>query len=312
MTGGLALDFKQLEAFAAVISLGSFSKAGERLFLTQPTISTHVRTLEKELGVQLIIRTTKDVYPSDEGKKLYVYAQKILRLRDEAIAAMSSNPVVRLKGTLEIAASTVPTQYILPELITAFRKDYPEISFRISQCDSSSVAKRVAQGEVQVGMTGSVMQYANCSYWEICKDELVVITPNTPKYSALGKGGFPLESLAQEPLILRERGSGTRREFEQFLSKMNMNPSQINIAAEMGDPQAIKRAVSQGLGISVMSKRAASDFCKFGMLLAFDTVGASMTRKLYLVTSKQQYLSEQGKAFAEFVLAFFRRKGRTS
>lgn len=303
------MDFKQLEAFAAVISLGSFSKAGERLFLTQPTISAHVRTLERELGVKLIIRTTKDVHPSEAGKRLYVYAQKILRLRDDAIAAMTSKPVLQLKGTLEVAASTVPSQYILPEVITAFRKEYPGITFRILQCDSSMVAKRVSQGEAQVGMTGSVMNTTECAYWEFSEDQLVVIAPNTPKYRALGEGGFPLDSLTQEPFLLRERGSGTRREFEQFLRDNGVLPESLQIAAEMEDPQAIKHAVSQGMGISVMSKRAAADFCRFGILLAFPPIGVSMTRKLYLVCKRNTQLSKHEKAFLEFVLSYYRKKG---
>ena len=103
------MDFKQLEAFAAVVNLGSFSKAGDRLFLTQPTISAHIRALERELGVQLIVRTTKEVYPSREGKRFYAYAQNILRMRDDAIAAMTEAvPVVR--GVITVAASTIPAQ----------------------------------------------------------------------------------------------------------------------------------------------------------------------------------------------------------
>ncbi|WP_145997702.1 selenium metabolism-associated LysR family transcriptional regulator [Marasmitruncus massiliensis] len=306
------MDFKQLEAFAAVISLGSFSKAGERLFLTQPTISAHIRTLEKELGIKLIVRSTKEVYPSDAGKRLYVYAQNILRLRDDAIAAMSAKPTVQLKGTLSVAASTVPSQYILPEVMTAFRKEHADVAFRITHCDSASVARRIADGEAQIGMTGAVIDASHCSFWEFSEDELVVITPNTPKFRALGEGGFPLDSLTQEPFILRERGSGTRREFEQFLNDFGLHTDKLHVAAEMEDPEAIKHAVSEGMGISVISKRAAADFERFGMLLAFPPSGIAMTRKLYLVCRKNEHLSPQAKAFADFVLAYHQAKGETS
>lgn len=303
------MDFKQLEAFAAVISLGSFSKAGERLFLTQPTISAHIRTLEKELGIKLIVRSTKEVYPSDAGKRLYVYAQNLLRMRDDAIAAMAAKPAVQLKGTLTIAASTVPSQYILPEIVTAFRKEHPHISFRVIHCDSASVARRIADGEAQLGMTGTIIDASHCSFWEFSEDELAVITPNTSKFRALGEGGFPLESLTQEPFILRERGSGTRREFEQFLNDLGLHTDKLHVAAEMEDPEAIKHAVSEGMGISVVSKRAASDFERFGMLLSFPPSGITMTRRLYLVCRKNEHLSPQAKAFADFVLAYHQAKG---
>ena len=150
------MDFKQLEAFAAVVNLGSFSKAGDRLFLTQPTISAHIRALERELGVQLIVRTTKEVYPSREGKRFYAYAQNILRMRDDAIAAMTEAvPVVR--GVITVAASTIPAQYILPDAMAAFCKSYPHAVFRHICCDSAGVERLVADGEADIGMTGALM-----------------------------------------------------------------------------------------------------------------------------------------------------------
>ncbi|MEM1486128.1 selenium metabolism-associated LysR family transcriptional regulator [Oscillospiraceae bacterium PP1C4] len=298
------MDFKQLEAFAAVVSLGSFSKAGERLFLTQPTISAHISSLEKELGVRLIVRTTKQVYPSDEGKRLYLYAQNILRLRDDAISAITAASP-QMKGTVSIAASTIPSQYVLPEVMAGFRKEYPHIVFRITHCDSAEVTQRVADGECEVGMTGAVINPSKCVYHDFTDDELVVITPDTEAYRSLGKSGFPVQALLQHPFIQREAGSGTRREYERFLEEIGISAARLRVVAEMEDPEAIKQSVSQGLGISIISRRAISDFSRFGLLLAFPLAHGAIDRRLYLVCRKSGHPSAEVRAFVDFVLRYY-------
>lgn len=140
------MDFKQLEAFSAVVSLGSFSRAGERLFLTQPTISAHIRSLERELGVQLVVRTTKEVYPSEEGKRLYAYAQKLLRLRDDAIAAVTSS-APPVGGIVTVAASSIPAQYVLPGAAAAFGRTHPDAAVRSLRCDSAAVVRAGRGGD---------------------------------------------------------------------------------------------------------------------------------------------------------------------
>src|SRR5699024_4585027 len=117
------MDMKQLEAFVAVIKYNSFTKAANHIYLSQPTISSHVRSLEKELEVQLIVRTGKDVYPTSSGKELFIQAQNILNIRDEAINRIKGIDS-KIKKDISIVASSVPAQYLLPRLIADFQKDY--------------------------------------------------------------------------------------------------------------------------------------------------------------------------------------------
>ena len=299
------MDFKQLEAFSAVVSLGSFSRAGERLFLTQPTISAHIRSLERELGVQLVVRTTKEVYPSEEGKRLYAYAQKLLRLRDDAIAAVTSS-APPVGGIVTVAASSIPAQYVLPGAAAAFGRTHPDAAVRSLRCDSAAVVRQVAEGTADLGMTGTAIPSPRCVFHDLCGDELVVVTPNTERYQALPREGFPRSLLLREKFIQREAGSGTRREFERFLEEIGVSPERLKVAAEMDDPEAIKRAVSQGLGISILSRRAAADFERFGLLLAFPLEGGALGRRLYLVQRRDGRLSPAARALAEFLLGQFR------
>ena len=134
------MDFKQLEAFVYVVKLKSFSKAAQRIYLTQPTISAHINSLEKELDTKLIERGTKYVYPTKPGSILYQYAVKMLNLRDDACCSVK-NYNKELKGSLTICASTVPSQYILPKIISAFREEYPNVTFNIQRQDSEQVVE---------------------------------------------------------------------------------------------------------------------------------------------------------------------------
>ncbi|MDF2633115.1 MAG: Transcriptional regulator [Caproiciproducens sp.] len=296
------MDFKQLESFVSVINFGSFSKAGENLFLTQPTISGHIRSLEKEFGVRLIVRTTKAVYPSEAGKKLFAYAQDILRLCNDAVSAVSV-PEKKISGVISIAASTVPSQYILPEIMTAFRRQYPDLSFYLTNCDSRGVAEKVASGEASVGIAGAKMDIKRCTYRGFMEDELIIITPNTKKFKNMLDNAPKVEEIMKEPLIIRERGSGTRAEMESFLLRNGIDSTKLNIVAEMEDPEAIKRSVSQGLGISVISQKAAADFSDLGYILSFPNMAMPMKRKLYLVNRKDGPQLPEAQAFINFVMS---------
>ena len=293
------MDFKQLEAFVYVVKLKSFSKTAEKLYLTQPTISAHISSLEKELGVQLIVRSAKEALPSEEGKVLYEYAQDMLTLRDNALSAFQ-NISRNVSGTLCIAASSMPSQYVRPQMMSAFRSKYPDVSFNVIKCDSGEVVRSIVNRKAEIGMTGAVIESAKCVFEEFLDDRLVVITPNTERYRKIGEHGFTLQDLAREPFIIREPDSGTRRETERFLRSMHLDPASLHVVAQMDDPDAIKNSVSQGLGISIMSKTAAADFQRFGLIQTFDFDHVVLSRKLYLVRNQNHTLSPAAAAFLRF------------
>lgn len=295
------MDFKQLEAFLAVANLGSFSHAGKRLFLTQPTISAHIRSLEKELGVQLIVRTAKKAYPTEQGRQLYRYAQSILRLRDEAFATIAGGETAHSE-TVTIAASTIPAQYILPQRMAVLRRKHPQFVFDVTRCDSAAVVNRVETGEADIGVTGTLISGTGCIFSAFAQDTLIVVTPNTERYRKLAASPFPTERLLKEPFIQRRAGSGTRREYECFLERIGINSKNLQVVAEMEDSEAIKQSVSQGLGISIISERAAEDFKRFGLVLTFPLAEGGICRSLYLVHKKNAVLSARVQEFIALVL----------
>ena len=297
------IDMRELEAFCYVVKKGSFSRAAQALYLTQPTISAHVASLERKLRVQLLVRTTKEVFLSDAGKLLYEYAEKILALRTEAVQAVESF-AKEMRGTVRIAASSIPGQYYLPRLIQGFRNLHPDISFSVEALDSAEVAEQVLSRKVDLGFTGTAIPSSKCTYDVFAEDRLVVITPNTPRYRAYLSTGFPIRQLMNETFIRREEGSGTRIETENFLREMGVDVDKINTAVEVRSTESIKQMVSEGLGISMISQSASRDYCQFQRLLSFNFGNVSLRRKLYLVRHKNSILSPIAQVFCDYVLKY--------
>ena len=301
---GLTMDFKQLEAFVYVVKLKSFSKAAQRIYLTQPTISAHINSLEKELDTKLIERGTKYVYPTKPGSILYQYAVKMLNLREDAVCSVNDYHK-ELKGTLTICASTVPSQNILPKVIAAFREEYPHVTFSILRQDSELVVESISKGMADIGFCGTDTHNPDCVFESFIQDHLVIITPNTERFRQMRTTGIKADFLKTEPIILREEGSGTRKETEHFLAKAGIDIGELKIAAQFNDPDSIKHAVSQGMGISIISKAAVEDYENFGLLLSFDLSGISMDRHLYIVSHKNNPLSFIGEVFLNFVKMYY-------
>ena len=238
------------------------------------------------------------------GSILYQYAIKMLNLRDDACCSVK-NYNKELKGTLSICASTVPSQYILPKVVSAFREEYPHVTFNIQRQDSELVVENIAKGMADIGFCGTDTHNPDCVFESFIKDHLVIITPNTERFRQMQSSGMKAEFLKNEPIILREDGSGTRKEMEHFLTKAGIDIGELKVAAQFNDPDSIKHSVSQGMGISIISKTAVEDYENFGLLLSFDLSGISMDRYLYIVSHKNNPLPFIGEVFLNFVKMYY-------
>ena len=294
------MDMKQLEAFVYVVETCSFSKAGELLHLTQPTISSHILSLERELNIKLIVRTTKETYPSEAGKLLYNYAKEILIMRENAVQAIRMFSQ-EMRGTITVAASTIPGQYYLPKILQSFREKYPDIKFNIQMTDSTDVVDRITTRTAEVGFSGTEIDAPKCIYREFADDKLVVITPNEERFRQYVGKGFPIRQLRQEPFISRESGSGTRRETEAFLKELGIQAADLKTAVEVRSTESIIKMVSEGMGVAVLSKSACEDYCQFKKILAFNFDSINLRRKLYLVRHKNSILAPIAQTFYDYV-----------
>ena len=290
------MNLKQLEAFVQVAEGGSFSKAAKQLFLTQPTISAHISSLEKELNARLFVRNTKEVKLSDDGKDLYRYARQMIDLQKK-IEERFETGKEESKHLITIAASTIPAQYILPKILMKFNERYPKEQFKVMETDSARAIEHVINHTADIGFTGTVMEKKNCKYIPFYWDELVVITPNNEKFRRLREIGSPLDWIMNEPIIMREEGSGTRKEAERQLRENGIEVESLNIIASIENTETIKRSVGNGLGVSVLSKLAAQDELIHGRILSFSLPSQRGGRNLNIVYNKNFHLPQAVEKF---------------
>ena len=298
------MNLKQLEAFVKVTESGSFSKAAKLLFLTQPTVSAHISSLEKELDSRLFVRNTKEVKLSEEGKQLYQYARQMVELEEE-IEHVFSKDAQREEKCITIATSTIPAQYVLPAILAKFREAYPDEQFRISENDSCGVVEQVAGHMVDIGFTGTVLEKKHCRYMPFYRDELVAIMPNTEFYREIQKRYKTATWIKNEPIIMREEGSGTRKETEKILKKSGIMPDTLNIVASIENPEAIKRSVKSGLGITIISRLAAEEEIRTGQVLEFSLQKDESSRYLNLVYNKNYQLPAAAEHLIRIVKDFY-------
>lgn len=296
------MELKQLESFVAVVVYRSFTEAAKQLYLSQPTISTHIQALEKELESKLIVRTTKSIELTKRGVELYDCAVKMLNLRDTLLTKWKSSD----EKIIRLGVSTIPSAYILPEFLPEFCKVHPEIFFHSMQSDSKGIIEGVLDERMDVGLVGMECENENLACIPFYQDELIVITPVTEHFLAMKKKEFPMNELFKEPIILREKGSGTKKAADLFLEKEGISKEELQVVAYMNDPEAIKNSVAAGLGISIVSKKAAENMIREKRLLSFTFSQYTSGRKFYIIYREDYLLKPYISTFISFIREFYK------
>lgn len=278
------MDFKQLEAFVKVIELASFSKAAEELYISQPSVSNYITSLEKELDTVLINRSTKTLSATLAGERFLNKAREMLSLRRES-SEMLKNLSEEVSGDIRILASSAPSQYILPPLLAGFHKLYPSISFVMRQADTAKVVRGIAEHKADIGFAGSIMVDKKCSFFELAEEELVFIASCDDSYSATKK--YTLEELLYNSnFIEREAGSGTRIQYEKFFTENGIQLDKVKTCASMDSTYSIINAVINGLGISIVSELSVHHMIVQNMLKQIRLNTLLPKRKIYTVLNK--------------------------
>ncbi len=293
------MDFRRLEVFTKAYELKSFSKAGQSLYLSQPTVSEHIRLLEQDLGLSLFDRQGKEVVPTKAGRFLYQYAKQMLALRQDSLRAMQQ---FRDKGVgdLLIGGSNIPGQYILPGLFGRLKKQFPGIRIRLWIGDTQYIQEKVLEGTIELGVVGALIEHRRISSHLLTTDEMVCIS--SPKQIKGKQKTVEAKDLFSLPFILREPGSGTRKALELALKKVHLDLKDLQVAAEMGSNEAVRQAVKAGLGISIISRRAVSEDLEQGRLQEIKVRKLPLSRNFYLITLKQRTLSPLAQEFKDFIL----------
>jgi DNA-binding transcriptional LysR family regulator len=298
------MEIKQLEVFVCVARNLNFSKAAEKMYISQPSVSGYINSLEKYLGTQLLIRNTKEVSLTKAGQDFLIYAKKILSLREQALHSLNGEDRAG-RGAIDIISSTVPAQHLLPEIIASFQKQRPNILFRVAQADSRQVERKMRGFQYDFGMVGTINDNDRFIHYPVYDDELVLVIPkDTPENPGAIRDNFG-DYITRAPFIMRESGSGTRAEIEALLSKIGIDSRNLHIRAYFSDTHSILLAVAHGMGVSLVSKVSAAMYVEDGLLSMVEMNSPLFRRQIYLVHNKELWLSPVQKAFADHARHFY-------
>jgi DNA-binding transcriptional LysR family regulator len=289
------VDFKQIEAFINVAKFRSFSKAAEAIYLSQPTISAHIASLEQELNMTLFDRHGKDVRLTKAGSLFLEYALNLINIRNTAISTLSEFDS-KISGTLSIASSTTPCRFILPSIVKSFYDIYPEVHFSIKEDSTRNVIEQVILGDADIGMVGEIITDSRLSYTKIDDDRLVLIS-NTLDLSKNVK----LKDIMKLPFISREKGSATRNVFEHALKSKGYSADKLEVFAEVSSLEAVLQFVKSGLGVSIVSELACNDYISTGLIKMHNIEDLDIIRDIYVVTHIKRTLSPTAKAFYDYI-----------
>lgn len=292
------MDFKQIEAFVAIAKLNSFSKAADALFLTQPTISTHLKNLEYELRTTLINRSCKNICLTESGEIFFRYAVDILNKRDHAIYSLNDYKG-RIEGILEISASSIPEQYLLPEMLMAFHEKYPGVQYKIMKYDSEQILDKILQGEIDFGIVGSRKPSKQLAYSKILSDEIILVAPSAKPYADLSE--IDVNDLKNFRFVLREKGSGSRKALEQALEKRHVALSDLLVQSFIESNGTILEFVKNNMGLTFISDKAVQNELVRGELVHIPVKDMKITRDFFFVYNRNIALSPLAEAFKSFV-----------
>lgn len=248
----VSLDNFRLIVFRAVAE-HSFRKAAEELYLTQPAVSLQIKALEEEIGVQLFDRSGSQIALTEAGKILLNYS-----LRSNALLVQAQQEIAALSGehagNLALGASTTIAQYVLPRLLGEFSKAYPRVHLTMISGNTEQIVEAVEEQTIELGLIEGPARSRDVKAESFLEDELVLIVPSAHEWAELKS--ISCSEIAAAPLLMRERGSGTRRVVEMALESQCVKLSSLQIVMELDSTEAIKSAVEAGLGVGFVSRWA--------------------------------------------------------
>lgn len=293
------LDLRKLEIFYWVAELHSFSLAAEHFAIRQPTVTAHIRSLEQQLGSRLFARYGGKFDLTPSGRLLYEQAGAVLKLKNQTLAALDRIQG-KVEGELRVGGSNVPGEYILPGMLGGFVARFPEVRPVLRIGDSAAVVAALLDGVVELGFTGFRAHHRWLSYRKTWQDEMVVAVPANHPWAGLKQ--LPLQDLGKHPFIARESGSGTLRSFQQLVVRGGHDPDRLlKVGMELGSNAAVKEALMEGHGFSILSRAAIRREVRHGLIRELRIEGLDLIRPFYRVTHRDRPLAPVSRAFLQFL-----------
>lgn len=297
----MALNVHQLHIFYTVAERGSFSAAAQALHMTQPAVTMQVQALEERFGTKLLNRTTKKLELTEAGHRLLPQARKaveLMRDTDEMMVAY----IEELKGRLQFAASLTIGEYVLPSLLGPFLRRFPDVTVDMKVMNTTEIVEAVAHQGLEFGIIEAPCEVPGLEVQTVMDDELLLITPTDHPFAS--RDEVTLEEFMREPMVLREKGSGTRMIMEEELRRHGVNEAELRVVSEFGSTGAVKSAVEAGLGLSLLSIWTIKHELALGLLKPVKISGVNFRRQFYAVWLQSSLLSMPASALLQDLRAF--------
>jgi len=291
---------RRLQVFHTVARLLSFTKAAETLHMTQPAVTFQVRQLEEYFNTRLFDRTHNRISLTEAGERVYQYADRIFELYSEmenAVREMTGE----ISGSLTIGASTTIAEYMLPALLGDFRNQYPDVSIHLKVSNTDGIVSMVENNTIDLGVVEAPVSNKNLVVDKCRDDRLVAIVP--PNHDLAARDSISMEELLEHPFICREEGSGTREVISEYICKTDECRQTMQIAMELGSPEAVKGAVEAGMGISVVSNATIQKELRLGTLVALQ-IQPPLERPFSFVHQKQKFRVRVMEELLEFARSY--------
>lgn len=294
----------RLRVFRAVAEEMSFRKAAEVLHLSQPAVSQQIRALEEECGARLFDRAGGEghgtqIALTEAGRVLLRYATKAAETMAEAqraLAALNDEVV----GELRLGASTTVAQYVLPRILGAFLKQYPHVHLSLVSGNTERIVEAVAEERVALGIIEGPAMRRDVKTERMVRDEMVLIV--SPNHAWAKTGAIEPEDLASVPLLLRERGSGSRRVVERALKQVGLPLRSLKVAMELDSTEAIISGVEADLGVGFVSRWAVGKVLRLGTVRIVAVQGMEILRDFSFVRLAGAEVVGTAAAFQRFAM----------
>lgn len=285
----------QLKVFEAIARSGSFTRAAEELFLTQPTVSQQIKQLTKAVGLPLFDQVGKRLYLTDAGQEVLTVCQDISERLSKLEMKLADFRGLK-QGNLRLAVITT-AKYFVPRVLGPFRHRYPGINISLQVINRQQVLERLSDNLDDLYILGQPPDNLDINLRPVLENPLVAIAPHN--HPLANEKNISLQRLAQEPFIMREPGSGTRMVVEEFFKK---NRVELNVEMEIGSNEAIKQAIAGGLGLSILSRHSLALEGTKGPLIVLDVEGLPIQRHWYIIYPASKQLSVVARTFLDYFL----------
>lgn len=282
----------------AVVESGSFRRAAEKVFRTQPAISQSIKKLEEEVGAPLFARDGHEVALTEAGKLLASYAKRMLRLRADTYHALGELKNLG-SGSVSIAAPESAALYLLPGPLQCFFERYPGVKLGIYRRHRDEIAQQVMDREIDIGFVLSEPSFHEMESFPIYEDVMTLIA--SPEHPLAGRSDVAIKDLGRERFVLHHGCEPTLQELEKTFEE---NGNRLAITAELWGFESVKTFVRQGLGLAIVPRLTAAEELRHGALAEIPVLGLQMPRRTFLICRDPRYLTDAARALLETVRGF--------